>query len=57
MKDAWDEDEDKDVDEKISESCLGPNRINAALDRQFKEELQDKKTNPRYLEMQVSVLY
>lgn len=52
VKDAWDEDEDKDVDEKISESCLGQNRINAALDRQLKEELQDKKTNPRYLEMQ-----
>ncbi|CAJ0951108.1 unnamed protein product [Ranitomeya imitator] len=49
VKDAWDDDDD---DEKFSESCYGENRINAALDRRLKEELQDKRTDYRYLEMQ-----
>ncbi|XP_077146831.1 ATP-dependent DNA/RNA helicase DHX36 [Ranitomeya variabilis] len=49
VKDAWDDDDD---DEKFSESCYGENRISAALDRRLKEELQDKRTDYRYLEMQ-----
>ncbi|XP_075196835.1 ATP-dependent DNA/RNA helicase DHX36 [Anomaloglossus baeobatrachus] len=49
VKDAWDDD---DEEEKFSESCYGENRVNAALDRQLREELQEKATNYRYLEMQ-----
>ncbi|XP_073530855.1 ATP-dependent DNA/RNA helicase DHX36 isoform X1 [Phyllobates terribilis] len=49
VKDAWDDDDD---DEKFSQSCYGENRVNAALDRQLKEELRDKRSDYRYVEMQ-----
>ncbi|XP_056420970.1 ATP-dependent DNA/RNA helicase DHX36 [Hyla sarda] len=59
VKDAWDDDECddyagdvKDNTEKFSESCYGENRVNAALDRRLKDELQDKRIDSRYREMQ-----
>ncbi|XP_072264096.1 ATP-dependent DNA/RNA helicase DHX36 [Pyxicephalus adspersus] len=50
-KDAWDDDDDDDDDEEsvyVTECDDG----DTALDLQLKEELQRKRTNPRYLEMQ-----
>ncbi|XP_075717638.1 LOW QUALITY PROTEIN: ATP-dependent DNA/RNA helicase DHX36 [Rhinoderma darwinii] len=49
VRDAWDDD---DEDEKVSECCLGENRVNAVLNRRLKEELQEKRNDYRYLEMQ-----
>ncbi|XP_040284062.1 ATP-dependent DNA/RNA helicase DHX36 isoform X1 [Bufo bufo] len=53
VKDAWDDDEEEAEQEKFAASCYGENRVNAALDRRLKEELQDKRTDSRYREMQV----
>ncbi|KAG8581021.1 hypothetical protein GDO81_007518 [Engystomops pustulosus] len=56
VKDSWDDDEDDNdaavAEEKLSESCYGENRVNAALDRRLKEELREKRTDRRYLDMQ-----
>ncbi|XP_075124871.1 ATP-dependent DNA/RNA helicase DHX36 [Leptodactylus fuscus] len=56
VKDAWDDDEEeveeKEEEKTFSESCYGQNRVNAALDRQLKEELQEKRNDYRYLDMQ-----
>lgn len=47
-KDAWDDDDDDDEYACVSECYRG----NAALDQQLKEELQRKKNNSTYAEMQ-----
>lgn len=47
-KDAWDDDDDDDEAVGISQ-CL---RENTSFDQQLKEELQSKRNDPRYLEMQ-----
>ncbi|XP_069831568.1 ATP-dependent DNA/RNA helicase DHX36 [Dendropsophus ebraccatus] len=58
VKDAWDDDDNNDDDvgvdnsENVSECCYGENRVNAALDRRLKEELQSKTMDSRYRDMQ-----